>query len=309
MGILQRTIQREVQCTGIGLHSGKKVNLTLKPAPEESGITFIRTDRPGRPRIAAEVENVVDTHHATTIGRDGCIVSTIEHLMAAVTAMGIDNIDIEVDAAEVPIMDGSAGPFIFLLKTAGMRTQSAPRRFVFIEKPITVEEGDKSITLSPAPHFQVSFDIDFDHPLLRDQSYSFRHSARAFEREISRARTFGFLHEVELLKRNGLALGGSLANAVVLNDFNILNPDGLRYEDEFVRHKILDFIGDLALLGAPLIGGCAARKSGHTLNHTLLKTMREMPRHWTVVQFSRIEEYEEACRRSSVEVGPEPVAA
>ncbi len=309
MFIYQRTIQRSVQCTGIGLHSGKKVCLTLRPAAEDEGVTLVRSDLPGRPRISAVLDNVIDTHHATTIGNRVCSISTVEHIMAAVRSMGIDNIDIEVDAPEVPIMDGSAAPFIFLLKTAGTRTQHMLRRFIFVRKPIVVEDNDKSITLTPASSLTVDYDIDFDHPLIRHQRLGFAHSVRAFEKEISRARTFGFLEEVELLKKNGLALGGSLANAVVLGDFNVLNPDGLRYEDEFVRHKILDFIGDLSLIGAPVIAHCVAHKSGHTLNHMLLKAVKALPSHWVEVRFSEVAQYEEACSNCGRLLFPEPLSA
>ena len=292
MPIYQRTIQREVSCAGIGLHSGAKVGLKLKPANADEGITFIRSDLPGAPRISAKLDNVVDTRHATTIGVGNARVSTIEHLMAAVMAMGIDNIDIEVDCPEAPIMDGSAAPLVYLLKTAGIRNQRKLRRFVFITKPIHVSEGDKEIVALPATHLQIDYQIDFDHPLLNDQRYRFLQSAAAFEKEISRARTFGFLHEVELLKKNGLALGGSLENAVVLNEFNVMNPDGLRYQDEFVRHKILDFIGDISLFGAPVIGQFVAHKGGHTLHHQLLNAMRSMPDRWTEVKFANYAQYD-----------------
>jgi UDP-3-O-[3-hydroxymyristoyl] N-acetylglucosamine deacetylase len=295
-----------VRCTGIGLHSGKKISLSLKPANPDEGITFIRADLPGRPRIKAVLENVVDTHQATTLGQGNCSVSTIEHLMAAITAMGLDNIDVEVDSPEVPIMDGSAAPFIFLLKTAGLQSQRKYRRFTIIKKPVSVADKDKRVTIYPSNCLKIDYEIDFDHPLLKKQAYSFVHSARGFEKEISRARTFGFLREVELLKKNGLALGGSLANAVVLSDFNILNPDGLRYGDEFVRHKILDFIGDISLFGAPVIGHFVAHKSGHTLNYALLNALRELPEHWAEVRFSNYAQYEKKRLQLDAFVAPLP---
>ena len=216
--------------------------------------------------------------------------STVEHIMAAIFAMGIDNIEIAVDAPEVPIMDGSAAPFIFLIKTAGVQVQNELRRFIIIQKPISVQDNEKLITIYPCDCFKVEYFIDFNHPLINRQSYSFTHSSRAFENEISRARTFGFLHEVEQLKKNGLALGGSLANAVVLGDFNVLNPDGLRYKNEFVRHKILDFIGDISLFGAPVIGHFVAHKSGHTLNHAILNAMCEYEHHWISTTFTDIDQ-------------------
>lgn len=283
MYICQRTIHREVGCTGIGLHSGRKVSIKLKPANPNEGINFIRADLPERPRIPATLDSVVDTNHATTLGLNGCCISTVEHIMAAVMAMGIDNIDIEVDAEEVPIMDGSAAPLVFLLKSAGVRNQQAPKRFILIKKPIIVEDGDKRIEIYPSKNLKINYLIEFNHPMLKKQEYCFTYSDRLFEKEISRARTFGFLHEVEQLKKNGLALGGSLANAVVLGDFNVLNPDGLRYSDEFVRHKILDFIGDISLIGMPIIGHFVAHKSGHTLNHILLNTVRALSGHWVEI--------------------------
>lgn len=284
LSFYQRTLAQPVSCVGIGLHSGKRVNLTMKPAPVGAGITFVRTDLPGRPEIAAAVENVADTRLATTVGRNGTRVSTVEHLMAALAGMGIDNATVEVDAPEVPIMDGSAAPFVFLLKTVGTRVQPAPKRFIVIRKPLELTDGDKSLAVYPARELKISFSISFDHPLLRGQRYTLSFSDRAFEREISRARTFGFLHEVEAMQRGGFALGGSLENAVVVDRFRILNEDGLRYPDEFVRHKILDFIGDVALLGQPIIGHFRADRSGHALNHRFLKELMATPRAWELFE-------------------------
>ena len=284
MSFYQRTLAQLVSCVGIGLHSGKRVNLTMRPAQPNAGITFIRTDLPGRPEIKATVGNVVDTRLATTLGRNGTRVSTVEHLLAALAGMGIDNAAVEMDAPEVPIMDGSAAPFIFLLKTVGTRVQPAPKRFLVIRKPVELHEGDKSLAVYPARELKISFSISFDHPLLRGQRYTLSFSDRAFEREISRARTFGFMHEVEAMQKSGLALGGSLENAVVVDRFRILNEDGLRYPDEFVRHKILDLIGDVALLGQPIIGHFRANKSGHALNHRFLKELLATPRAWEIFE-------------------------
>jgi UDP-3-O-[3-hydroxymyristoyl] N-acetylglucosamine deacetylase len=280
----QRTLVQPVSCIGIGLHSGKRVNLTMKPAPPNAGITFVRTDLPGRPEILATVENVVDTRLATTLGRNGTRVSTVEHLLAALAGMGIDNAEIELDAPEVPIMDGSAAPFIFLLKTVGTRVQAAAKTFIIVRKALRLTEEDKSLAISPARELKITFSISFDHPLLHQQRYTLSFSDRAFEREISRARTFGFLHEVEAMQRRGFALGGSLENAVVVDRFRILNEDGLRYRDEFVRHKILDLVGDVALLGKPIIGHLKADRSGHSLNHGFLRKLLATPSAWELYE-------------------------
>jgi len=309
MSIFQRTIRREVQCTGIGLHSGEKVNLRLKPSEPDTGICFIRSDLPQKPLIQAKLDNVIDTKLATSIGIGEAKVCTIEHLMAAIMGMGIDNIEIEVDAPEIPIMDGSAAPFIFLLKTAEFRTQRRLKNFILIKRPISVAEGDKKVTIYPSNCLKISYLIDFDHPLLKEQRFQLIHSARTFEKEISRARTFGFLHEVEHLKKNGLALGGSLDNAVVIGDFKVLNEEGLRYKDEFVRHKILDFIGDISLLGKPIIGHFVAHKSGHTLNHALMAAMNNACHHWEVVQFSTYAQYEQKRLQPSSLILPSPAVA
>jgi UDP-3-O-[3-hydroxymyristoyl] N-acetylglucosamine deacetylase len=284
MSIYQRTISQPVGCVGIGLHTGKRVSLTLKPAPPDTGVTFVRADLPGRPEIVARVENVVETRLATTIGRNGTRVSTIEHLMAALAGMGIDNIQVEVDAPEVPIMDGSAAPFIFLLKNVGTRVQPKPKRYIVVRRPFLLACGDKSVAIHPAPEPTVSFVISFEHPLLREQRLTLGLTDGTFEREIARARTFGFLDEVEAMQKSGLALGGSLENAVVIDRFRVLNEDGLRYRDEFVRHKILDLIGDLALLGRPLIGHIKAERSGHALNHQFLKEFVSAERVWEAVE-------------------------
>jgi len=268
--LCQRTLRQKVSCTGIGLHSGAKITLTLSPAPANTGIRFVRTDLDPEVEIPALAPYVVDTRLATTIGKDGARIGTIEHLMAAFFGLGIDNCRVELDGPEVPIMDGSAAPFVYLIQSAGIELQREMKKFLVIRKPVEVVDGDKWAKFLPAPQLSISFTIDFDHPLISRQTFRMDFSDRFFHREIARARTFGFYEEVEMLKRMGLARGGSLDNAIVVDDFSILNPDGLRYPDEFVRHKILDSMGDISLLGMPVIGHLVAHKSGHALNHKLV---------------------------------------
>ena len=282
----QQTLARPVQCVGIGLHSGKRVNLTIKPAPVNHGIKFVRTDLPHRPLISAHFRNVIDTSLATTLGTDGVIVSTVEHLMAAFAGLGIDNALVEMDAYEAPIMDGSAGPFTSMLIEAGIKTQSGKRYAFVVKKPIEMADEDKKVGLYPSDTLKITCTIEFDHPLVSRQSYTVSLVDGLFEKEISRARTFGFLHEVNYLKLNGFARGGSLENAVVIDRDKILNQDGLRYKDEFVRHKVLDCIGDLSLLGMPFIGHIVAYKSGHALNHALLTRFIEQKSCWETIQAS-----------------------
>jgi len=281
----QRTLKTEVSCTGIGLHSGCKAGLTMKPAPPYTGIRFIRRDLPGRPEIHAVNGNVVGTNMSTSIGRDGVGVSTVEHLMAALFGLGIDNVRVEVDGPEVPIMDGSSAPFVFLIKTAGVREQEEPKQFMVIRKRFRVEDGNRSITIHPSRELKITYTIDFDHPLLKNQRYVMRFSGGDFVREISRSRTFGFLKDIQLLRENGLAMGGSLDNAIVIDDFRVLNEDGLRYPDEFVRHKILDFLGDLAILGCPVIGHFVVKKSGHFLNQVMLRELIRNEKYWKIQSF------------------------
>lgn len=276
----QRTVAKSVCCSGVGVHSGKKVNLTIKPAPINHGIKFIRTDLADSPSISAHFNMVVDTSLATVIGYDGFIVSTIEHLMASFAGLSIDNALVELDAYEVPIMDGSAGPFTSLIKSAGIIEQVAPRYFFVVKEPIELKEGGKSVDLYPSSIFKITCTIEYDHPLVKRQTYSINVSDHAFEHEISRARTFGFLHELEYLKRYGFARGGSLDNAVVIDKDEIINDDGLRYPDEFVRHKILDCIGDFSLLGMPILGHVVAKKSGHAFNHAFLKEFFSQKESW-----------------------------
>jgi UDP-3-O-[3-hydroxymyristoyl] N-acetylglucosamine deacetylase len=284
MHAYQRTLARQVGCTGVGLHSGKIVNLTIKPAPVNHGIKFVRTDLPHKPVISAHFRNVIDTSLATTLGADGVIVSTIEHLMASLAGLSIDNALVEMDAYEAPIMDGSAEPFTSMLQKAGIKTQSRQRYTFVVKKPIEMEEDDKKVGLYPADAPKITYTIEFDHPLVKRQSYTVILNDSLFEKEICRARTFGFLHEVNYLKKNGFARGGSLENAVVLDQDRVLNQEGLRYEDEFVRHKVLDCIGDLSLLGMPFFGHIVAHKSGHALNHALLKKFIDQKSCWETVQ-------------------------
>jgi UDP-3-O-[3-hydroxymyristoyl] N-acetylglucosamine deacetylase len=285
-----------VECIGIGLHSGERVRLTIKPAPPDSGIMFVRKDLDGHPSIRAQFENVVDTNMSTTIGHNGCRVSTIEHLMAAFFGFGIDNAIVEIDGPEVPIMDGSSAPFVFLLNSVGIKEQKIPKHFIAIRKTFKMDDGDRSVAIYPSKELRICYTIDFDHPLLRDQTYELCFSGKDFVKEISRARTFGFLKDVKLLWENGLAKGGSLDNAIVIDDFKILNEDGLRYKDEFVRHKILDFIGDLAVLGSPVIGHFVVQKSGHFLNHRMLRELMNDERCWEELTFNNMEE----CVQNSV---------
>jgi UDP-3-O-[3-hydroxymyristoyl] N-acetylglucosamine deacetylase len=281
---LQRTLREPISCRGVGLHSGAPVQLTLVPAPANHGIAFVRTDVERRVVISAVSANVVDTSLATTLGKDGVRVGTVEHLLAALWGMGIDNARIELDGPEVPIMDGSAAPFSYLITTAGIRVQEDPKRFVVIKRPVTVNDGDKEATLAPASRFRVDCKIDFKHPLISDQAFGLEFSDRGFSREISRARTFGFLRDVENLKKVGLARGGSLENAIVIDEFSILNPDGLRYPDEFVRHKVLDAIGDMALFGSPVLGSLKVVKSGHALHHKLVEKVLSDRANFQLVQ-------------------------
>lgn len=290
MDLRQRTVAGEISCTGIGLHSGKKVKLTIKPSSPNSGITFERVDISPDCVVKASFDNVVKTNMATTIGFNGYSVSTIEHIMAAFFGMGIDNALVQVDGEEVPIMDGSSAPFVFLLKNAGVTVQNSYKRFLFVKKSIKVTDGNRSVHLYPSNELKITYKINFDHPLIKDQVYEISFSQSSFIQEISRARTFGFLKDVHTLKNNGLAKGGSLDNAIVMDEFRVLNEDGLRYNNEFVRHKILDFIGDLAIIGHVVIGHFVVEKSGHSLNQTLLKKFMAQKKCWEVVRFKNKEE-------------------
>jgi len=290
--IKQRTLKNVIRATGVGLHTGEKVYLTLRPATSDTGIVFRRTDLPEPVEIRACPENVSDTRLSTTIESNGARVSTVEHLMSAFAGLGIDNAYVDLTAAEVPIMDGSAGPFVFLVQSAGIAEQSAPKRFMRIKKRIRVEDGDKWACFEPFEGFKVSFGIEFNHPTFRDstQNASVDFSTTSFVKEVSRARTFGFMGDLEALRAAGLARGGGLDNAIVLDDFRVLNDDGLRYDDEFVKHKVLDAIGDLYLLGHPLIGAFSAHKSGHSLNNRLLRELIMHQEAWELITYNENDE-------------------
>jgi len=269
--IVQRTLDHSIRCSGIGLHSGRKIQLVLHPAAEDTGITFVRSDL--GVEIPAKAEFVTDTRLCTTIGHEKAQISTIEHLLSAFAGLGVDNARIEVSGPEVPIMDGSSAPFVFLIQCAGVREQSKAKKVLRVLKRVEVEEGDKRCALYPAGGFKISYLLDYDHPLLRKRKVAIDFAHQAYTREISRARTFGFLHEVEAMRSAGLARGGSLDNAVVLSGDEVMNEEGLRYEDEFVRHKILDALGDLYTAGLQLQGKVTAYKSGHHVNNLLLQAL------------------------------------
>ncbi len=285
--IHQRTLNNVIRATGVGLHTGEKVYLTLRPAPINTGIVFRRVDLDPVVELSATPDRVGDTRLSTSLKEGDVSVSTIEHLMSALAGLGIDNIYVELTSPEVPIMDGSAAPFVFLLQSAGVAEQEAPKKFIRVKKPIKIEDGDKWALLEPFEGFKVSFSINFDHPIFAKspQQATFDLSTTSFVKEVSRARTFGFMHEVEALREAGLALGGSHDNAIVMDSYTILNDDGLRYEDEFVKHKILDAIGDLYLLGHQLIGEFSAHKSGHALNNQLLRALIDQEDAWEMVSY------------------------
>lgn len=285
--IRQRTLKNTIRATGIGLHSGEKIYLTLRPAAVDSGIIFRRMDLDPVVEIRALASNVGETTMSTTLVNGEVKVDTVEHLLSAMAGLGIDNAYVELSAPEVPIMDGSAGPFVFLLQSAGLEEQEAPKKFIRILREVTVSDGEKKATFTPFEGFKVSFEIDFDHPVFasRTQTASIDFSSTSFVKEVSRARTFGFMRDIEYLRANNLALGGSVENAIVVDEQEVLNEDGLRYEDEFVKHKILDAIGDLYLLGNSLIGEFRGYKSGHALNNQLLRSLLDQPDAWEVVTF------------------------
>jgi len=271
----QRTLSNVIRATGVGLHTGEKVFLTLKPAPVDTGIVFYRVDLDQPVEIKATTESVTETVMSTTIESNGVKISTVEHLMSAFAGMGVDNAYVELSTHEVPIMDGSAAPFVFLLQSAGIAEQNKAKKFIRIKKPLEVRDGDKWVRFEPFDGFKVTFTIDFDHPIFKNsvQHATVDFSTTSFIKEVSRARTFGFMDDLETLRKAGLARGGSIDNAIVMDSFNILNDDGLRYKDEFVKHKILDAVGDLYLLGHPLVGAFSAHKSGHALNNQILRQL------------------------------------
>jgi len=285
--INQRTLKNVIRATGVGIHSGEKVFMTLRPAPVNTGIVFRRVDLDAPVDVPAFATYVGDTSMNTSLEHDGVRVSTVEHLMSAFAGLGIDNAYVDLSNAEVPIMDGSAGPFVFLIQSAGIEEQSAAKRFIRVLEPVEVRVEDKWARLDPFDGFRVSFKIDFEHPVFKShQSFaSVDFSTTSFLKEIARARTFGFMRDIEFLRERNLVLGGSMDNAVVLDDYRVLNEDGLRYEDEFVKHKVLDAIGDLYLLGHPLIGAFSGFKSGHHLNNLLLRELLERESAWEEVTF------------------------
>lgn len=276
-----------IRATGVGLHSGEKVYMTLRPAPPDTGVIFRRVDLSVPVEIKATAENVGPTTLSTTLECDGVQVSTVEHLLSAMAGLGIDNAYVDLSAAEVPIMDGSSGPFVFLIQSAGIAEQEAPKRFIRIKKSIVVKEKDKWARFDPFDGFKVSFTIDFNHPVFkgRPRKAEIDFSTTSFVKEVSRARTFGFMSDIEQLRSQNLALGGSIDNAVVVDEYRVLNEDGLRYNDEFVKHKILDAIGDLYLLGHSSIGAFSGYRSGHALNNKLLKALRSDLSAWEEVTF------------------------
>jgi len=290
--IRQRTLNNTIRATGVGLHTGEKVYLTLKPAPIDTGIVFRRTDLDPVVEIEARAMNVGDTTLSTSLVNGDVRVSTVEHLLSAMAGLGIDNAIIDVTAPEVPIMDGSAGPFVFLIQSAGIIEQDAPKKFIRIKKLVEVSQDDKTASFKPFNGFKVTFTIHFDHPAFkeRNKEVTVDFSSTSFVKEVSRARTFGFMHEFEYLRSQGLARGASMDNAIAVDDAQVLNEDGLRYEDEFVKHKVLDAIGDLYLLGNSLIGEFNAFKSGHALNNILLRELLAQKDAWEVVTFEENEE-------------------
>lgn len=285
--IRQRTLKNVIRATGVGLHTGEKVYLTLRPAPVDAGIIFRRVDINPPLAIEARAENVGDTTMSTTLTKGDVRISTVEHMLSALAGLGIDNAYIDLSAPEVPIMDGSAGPFVFLIQSAGIVEQAAPKRFIRIKRPVRVEDGDRWVRFDPFEGFKVSMEIDFDHPAFRGRSQlsCIDFSTTSFVKEVSRARTFGFMNQLEMLRSRNLALGGSLDNAIVVDDYRVLNEDGLRYDDEFVKHKVLDAIGDLYLLGCSLIGAFSGYKSGHELNNKLLRKLLVEEDAWEQVTF------------------------
>ena len=288
----QRTLKKSISATGVGLHTGDKVKMTLHPALPDTGIVFRRVDLPDSAEIKVQPQYVCDTRMCSALEHDGVRIATVEHLMSALAGLGIDNIIIELTAGEVPIMDGSSGPFVFLLQQAGIAEQTAPKKFIRIKKTIEVHDGDKWVRFDPYFGFKIDFTIDFAHPVFEQtiNHVKIDFADNSYIKEVSRARTFGFMHEVEALRSMGLARGGSLDNAIVLDEYRILNHDGLRYEDEFVKHKTLDAIGDLYVLGHPLLCAFTAYKSGHALNNQLLRTLMADADAWEYAIFDKAEE-------------------
>ncbi len=299
MMLKQRTLKALIRATGVGLHSGEKVTMTLRPAQPDTGIVFRRVDLAQPVDIRAEAHSVTDTRLCSTLEANGSRVATVEHLMSALAGLGIDNAYVDLSGAEVPIMDGSAAPFVFLIQSAGIEEQPAAKRYIRIKKAVEVRDGDKWAKLEPFAGFKLSFSIVFDHPVLDKsaQSVTVDFAETSYAKEVARARTFGFMQDVENLRSNGLALGGSLENAIVMDEFRVLNSDGLRYSDEFVKHKLLDAIGDLYLAGHPLVGAFSAHKSGHALNNQLLRELFAHADAWEFISYDRAEDAPVALTR------------
>jgi UDP-3-O-[3-hydroxymyristoyl] N-acetylglucosamine deacetylase len=289
--IRQRTLKSTIRATGVGVHTGHKVSIALRPAAPDTGIVFCRSDLPGNPTVAALATNVTDTRMATVLESNGSRISTIEHLMSAFAGLGIDNAYVDVSADEVPIMDGSARTFVFLIQSAGIEEQKAPKKYVRVLKKVSIEQGDKSAVLEPFNGFKLAFSIEFDHPVFEaaHSQVEIDFAEVSFVKEISRARTFGFTQDVEALRSQGLGMGGSLDNAIVIDDFRVLNSEGLRFDDEFVKHKALDAVGDLYTLGHPLIGAFRGHKSGHALNNQLVRALIADRTAWEEVTFDALE--------------------
>ncbi len=302
----QRTLKTEINATGVGLHSGDKVKLTLRPAAIDTGIVFRRVDLPDTPEIQATPDAVSDTRMCSALEQNGARVATVEHLMSALAGLGVDNVIVELDAAEIPIMDGSSGPFIFLLQSAGIVEQAAAKKFIRIKKLVEVVDDDKWAKFEPYHGFKMDFTIDFSHPVFEGSGNNVKidFADNSYISEISRARTFGFMHEVEYLRANGLARGGSLDNAIVLDEFRVLNTDGLRYEDEFAKHKVLDAIGDLYMLGHPLLGAFTAYKSGHGLNNQLIRALMADASAWEYTTFENVDEAPVGFKEQSASFTP-----
>jgi UDP-3-O-[3-hydroxymyristoyl] N-acetylglucosamine deacetylase len=290
--VKQRTLKTTVQATGVGLHTGEKVYLTLRPAPVNNGIVFRRVDLPQPVDIPAEAFSVHDTRLSTCLEANGARVATVEHLMSALAGLGVDNAIVELSSSELPIMDGSAGTFVFLLQSAGIVEQVAAKKFIRVKKTVEVHDGDKWVRFEPYNGYKLSFTINFSHPVFANtrQNVTIDLGEHSYIKEVSRARTFGFMQDVEYMRSQGLALGGNLDNAIVMDEYRVINPDGLRFEDEFVKHKVLDAIGDLYLLGHPLIGAFSGYKSGHALNNALLRALLADESAWEFVTFDKAEE-------------------